>query len=156
MKMTDTVHIAAAPQTVWNSLHDPRVLRAAVPGCQVFEMVSAAEFRAAANVAIGPVRSVFSGTLTLFDLDPPWSYRVKGEGSSAHSGSASGVALIRLTPNAQGTDIHYEVDAAVGGKIAHIGQRFVDQAAKKMAEDFFRRFSALIDEATANGTLQRA
>ncbi len=89
-------------------------------------------------------------------MDPPTSYRVTGEGQSTSAGTASGVAVIRLMANNQGTDIHYEVDAAVGGKIAQIGQRFVDQAAKKMAEDFFLRFSALIDEASARGTLKSA
>lgn len=156
MKMTDTVHIAAPPATVWQCLNDPAILRAAIPGCQIFERVSEAEFRAAANVAIGPVRSVFTGTLHLWEMDPPRSYRVTGEGQSTNAGTATGAAFIRLTANNQGTDIYYEVDAAVGGKIAQISQRFVDQAAKKMAEDFFLRLSTLIDEANAKGTLRTA
>ena len=32
--------------------------------------------------------------------------------------------------------------ASVGGKVAQLGQRLVDGAAKSMAEDFFRRFDA--------------
>ena len=156
MKMTATVHIAAPSETVWRCLNDPAILRAAIPGCQTFEMVSAAEFRAAANVAIGPVRSTFTGTLILSEMDPPRSYRVAGQGQSTNAGTASGVAFIRLTANNQGTDVHYEVDATVGGKLAQIGQRFVDQAAKKMAEDFFLRLSALVDEANAKGTLKTA
>jgi hypothetical protein len=146
MKMSDTVHISAPPETVWRALNDPAVLRAAIPGCQTFDMVGEREFRASANVAIGPVRSTFVGHLRLLELDPPFSYRVEGEGHSSRDGSASGVATIRLTLINQGTDVHYEVDAAVGGKIALIGQRFVDQAAKKMAEGFFLRFTTLINE----------
>ncbi len=146
MKMTDTVHISAPPEAVWQALNDPAILRAAVPGCQSFELIGDHEFQAAANVAIGPVRSVFTGTLRLLDIDPPRSYRVTGEGQSTSAGTAAGSASIRLTPTAQGTDVRYEVDATVGGKIAQIGQRFVDQAAKKMAEDFFIRFSALLEK----------
>lgn len=145
MRMSDTVHVAAAPPAVWKALNDPDILRVAIPGCRAFERLTENEFRGAANVAVGPVRSVFSGTLRLSEIDAPSRYRVTGEGASPHSGSAAGTALITLTPNGQGTDIHYEIDATVGGKIAMIGQRFIDQAAKKMAEDFFLRFCALIE-----------
>lgn len=146
MRMSDTFHIAAPPERVWSALNDPEILRSAIPGCKIFERIGENEFRGAANVAVGPVRSIFSGTLRLSEIDELRSYRVSGEGASPHSGSASGTALICLTANSQGTDIHYEVDATVGGKIALISQRFIDQAAKKMAEDFFLRFSALVED----------
>jgi hypothetical protein len=34
----------------------------------------------------------------------------------------------------------YTVQASVGGKVAQLGQRLIDGAAKSMAEDFFKRF----------------
>ena len=34
----------------------------------------------------------------------------------------------------------------VGGKIAQLGQRLIDGAAKSMAEDFFARFEALMQQ----------
>ena len=34
----------------------------------------------------------------------------------------------------------YQVTASVGGKLAQIGSRLVTGAAKKMANDFFKRF----------------
>jgi len=37
-------------------------------------------------------------------------------------------------------ELHYTVHATVGGKIAQLGQRLIDGAAKTMAEDFFKRF----------------
>jgi hypothetical protein len=35
----------------------------------------------------------------------------------------------------------YKVEASVGGKLAQIGSRLIDGAAKKMADDFFASFS---------------
>lgn len=145
MKMSGTFHLDAPLAVAWRCLNDPPIIRAAIPGCQSFEMIDPTTFRAAANVAVGPVRSVFSGTFSLSDIDPPKSYRVAGEGQST-TGTAAGTAFVRLAPNDQGTDIHYEVEASVGGKIAQISQRFIDQAAKKMAEDFLLRFSALVEK----------
>jgi uncharacterized protein len=144
MKMNATVFIPAPPERVWQALNDPETLKAALPGCQTFERVGEMEFRAAASVAIGPVRSSYRGALTLFDVDPPRSYRVTGSAHGGSDGSAAGSAHIRLIPNGQGTEVHYEVEAVVGGHLALISQRFVDQAAKKMAEDFFARFSGIL------------
>ncbi len=37
-------------------------------------------------------------------------------------------------------ELSYTVHSTVGGKIAQLGQRLIDGAAKSLAEDFFRRF----------------
>ena len=39
------------------------------------------------------------------------------------------------------TRLAYDVKASVGGKLAQIGSRLVDAAAKKVADDFFRNFN---------------
>lgn len=41
-----------------------------------------------------------------------------------------------------GCELDYTVQAQVGGKIAQLGQRLIDGAAKSTADDFFKRFEA--------------
>ena len=53
MKMSDTVHIAAMPETVWRGLNDPDVLKSAIPACKAIEKLSDTEFKATA--ATSPV-----------------------------------------------------------------------------------------------------
>ena len=149
MKLSDTVHIPAPPETVWRGLNDPELLKAAIPGCKSIEKVSDTEFNASAAVTFGPVKATFGGKVKLSDLEPPHGYRISGEGAGGAAGFAKGSAVVRLTPQGNGTDLSYEVEASVGGKIAQIGQRFIDQAAKKMADDFFARFAAAVAPATA-------
>jgi hypothetical protein len=36
--------------------------------------------------------------------------------------------------------LKYTVHSTVGGKLAQLGQRLIDGAAKSLAEDFFKRF----------------
>jgi hypothetical protein len=43
---------------------------------------------------------------------------------------------------AAGCELDYTVQAQVGGKIAQLGQRLIDGAAKSTADDFFKRFEA--------------
>ena len=38
------------------------------------------------------------------------------------------------------------VDAQVGGKIAQVGARLIDATAKTMAEQFFKKFAALVEK----------
>src|SRR5262249_34398959 len=60
------------------------------------------------------------------------------------AGFAKGSAEVRLEPIPVGTRLHYAVTAQVGGKLAQIGQRLIDGAARKMADDFFTRFSQIV------------
>jgi hypothetical protein len=41
--------------------------------------------------------------------------------------------------------LRYTVQSRIGGKLAQLGQRLVDGAAKSLAEDFFKRFEATFD-----------
>ena len=45
-----------------------------------------------------------------------------------------------------GTRLTYEAEANVGGKIAQLGSRIIDSFAKKLADEFFTRFQAAVEE----------
>ena len=46
---------------------------------------------------------------------------------------------------ARALSLAYDVEAAIGGKIAQLGSRLIDGFAKKMAEEFFTRFQAAVE-----------
>ena len=89
---------------------------------------------------MGPVRAKFSGQATLSEIDPPNGYTLTGNGSGGAAGMVKGGAKVRLTADSEGTILHYEAQAQVAGKLAQIGSRLVDMAAKKMADEFFHNF----------------
>jgi carbon monoxide dehydrogenase subunit G len=47
----------------------------------------------------------------------------------------------------EATLLHYNVRANIGGKIAQLGARLIDSAAKRLAAEFFTRLSDVIGEA---------
>jgi hypothetical protein len=79
----------------------------------------------------------------LSELNPPRSYTLTGEGSGGAAGFAKGQAQVALTAEGDQTLLQYSVKASIGGKLAQIGQRLVDGAAKKMADEFFDKFAEL-------------
>ena len=62
---------------------------------------------------------------------------------------AKGNAEVLLSTEGSGTSLSYTAHANVGGKLAQIGQRLIDGAAKQIADDFFGRFAAVLSAAAA-------
>jgi carbon monoxide dehydrogenase subunit G len=149
MDMTGEFRIPAPRQKVWEALNDPEILKQSIPGCEEIEKLSPTELAAKVTAKVGPVKARFGGKVTLSDLDPPNGYKITGEGSGGAAGFAKGGATVRLADDGDGTRLSYVVEAHVGGKLAQIGSRLIDGTARKMAEDFFTRFSAIVGGAPA-------
>ena len=144
MKLVGQVLIPAPQKKVWDALNDKDILAQCIPGCEQIEQISPTELRATVKAKIGPVSASFKGQVTLSEQNPPNSYRISGEGSGGAAGFAKGGASVSLASEGDQTRLSYEVDASIGGKLAQIGQRLVDGAAKKMADEFFTAFAALV------------
>ena len=140
MVMTGEVQLPASREVVWVKLNDADVLKACIPGCEELNKASDTEFQAIAVVKIGPVKARFKGKVNLTDLDPPNGYRISGEGEGGVAGFAKGGATVTLADKDGGTLLTYNVEAQIGGKLAQLGQRLINSAAKKTADYFFIRF----------------
>jgi carbon monoxide dehydrogenase subunit G len=144
MTMTGEVQLSASRETVWAKLNDPATLKACIPGCEELNMLSDHEFEAVAVNKIGPVKAKFKGKVTLSDLDPPNGYRISGQGDGGVAGFAKGGAVVALSDKDGGTLLTYNVEAQIGGKLAQLGQRLINGAAKKMADQFFENFATAV------------
>src|SRR5690606_39162182 len=144
MTMTGEVQLPASRETVWAKLNDPETLKVCIPGCQELNMLSETEFEAVAVNKIGPVKAKFKGRVTLSDLDPPNGYKISGQGDGGVAGFAKGGAAVALTEKARGTRVTYNGEAQIGGKLAQLGQRLVNGAAKKLADQFFENFATAV------------
>ena len=146
MEMQASRTLAVSQQQAWEALNDPEVLKLCIPGCDKVEPTAENQYSVAMALKIGPVSAKFAGKITLSDIVPPESYNIAFEGSGGVAGFGKGNAQVKLVPlpaDAAGQascELHYTVHASVGGKIAQLGQRLIDGAAKSMAEDFFKRF----------------
>jgi uncharacterized protein len=146
MTMTGEQQLAAPREKVWAALNDVAVLKACIPGCETLDKISDTEFQAVATNKIGPVSARFKGKVRLTDLDPPNGYRISGEGDGGIAGFAKGGAMVKLTDKDGGTLLSYNVEAQIGGKLAQLGQRLINGVAKKLADDFFAKFAAAVQQ----------
>ena len=140
MDMQASRQLSVTQQQAWDALNDPEVLKTCIPGCDKVEASGDNQYAIGMALKIGPVSAKFAGKITLSEIVAPSSYTISFEGQGGPAGHGKGNARVLLTPNAAGCELAYTVHAQVGGKVAQLGQRLIDGAAKGMAEDFFKRF----------------
>ena len=153
MDINGEQRIPATQQVVWEALNDTEALKASIPGCETVDKVSDTQFTARLTMSIGPVKAKFTGDVTLSEIDAPNGYTITGKGSGGAAGFGKGSAKVSLIGEGNSTLLRYAANASVGGKLAQIGQRLVDSAAKKMADEFFTNFTAYL---TAKGVASAA
>ena len=149
MDMKGEYRIPAPREKVWEALNDPEILKACIPGCESLEKTSETEMSASVTAKVGPVKAKFKGNVTLENLNPPESYSIVGEGKGGVAGFAKGGADVHLTADGDETILTYEAKAQVGGKLAQLGSRLIDSTARKMAGDFFGKFTEVVGGAQA-------
>lgn len=132
--------LAVTQQQAWEALNDPEILKTCIPGCEKFELTEPNTYAVTTAIKIGPVAARFNGRVTLSDIVPPTSYKIGFDAQGGVAGFGKGEAAVQLAPAGTGCELSYTVHSTVGGKIAQLGQRLIDGAAKSLAEDFFRRF----------------
>lgn len=140
MDMQGSRQLTVTQQQAWDALNDPQVLQRCIPGCDKVEATGEGQYAVGLSLKIGPVSARFSGKITLSDPQPPSGYTLHFDGQGGVAGFGKGSAQVSLTPADGGTTLAYTVHAQVGGKVAQLGQRLIDGAARSLAEDFFKRF----------------
>ena len=128
--------VSVPPETVWRMLLDPKTLEGIIPGAHGVEKVSDTHFRADVTLGVGPVTGRYKADIKLSDLDAPRAVTLTGVVTGA-LGDARGTGRIKLTPIEDGTQVTYDYDAEIGGKVASIGGRLLDGAAKVVIKQFF-------------------
>jgi uncharacterized protein len=143
MELTEQYTLPVSQQRAWEALNDTAVLRAVIPGCEDIVADGENAYTVSMRAAVGPVKAHFKGRMSLTDIDAPHTYTVVFEGQGGAAGFAKGSAHVTLEPvDEASTKLSYSAKAQVGGKLAQIGSRLVDGAARKIASEFFKRFSA--------------
>ncbi|HET9018336.1 MAG TPA: molybdopterin cofactor-binding domain-containing protein, partial [Acetobacteraceae bacterium] len=132
-----TAAVAASRETIWAMLMDPATLAAVVPGAHAIDKVSDIAFRAEVTLGVGPVKGAYRVELALSDLQPPEAVTLTGSADGA-LGFGRGTGRVTLREDTPGhTVIAYRYEAAIGGKVASIGGRLLDGAARVVIGQFF-------------------
>lgn len=137
MQIKDSFVIHAPRETVWNFLFDIPKLSQCVPGIESVEVVDDRTYRGKLVVRVGPIKSEFTGKVTLTEVNGP--DRIAGTVEGDDRSSASSVKATftgTLTPTADGTEAAFQVDANLRGRLAQFGGPVIMATAKKLTAEF--------------------
>lgn len=130
------IEIAAPPEKVFAVLLDPAALAQVIPGCHELVLIGENRYRADVTVGVGLVKARYAAEISLSEIDAPRSLRLAGQGSSS-LGTGAGSGTVRLEATAAGTRLHYDYAAQVGGKVAAVGSRMLEGAARIVLAQLF-------------------
>ena len=147
MKLSTTHHIKAPRAKVYAAITDTAVLQRCIEGCEKLVRINEDYYDAHLQLGLAGIKGNYVGKLQITDKKPPESYALVMEGKGT-PGFVRSTAQIRLVDKDQETELHCEADAQVGGPIAAIGSRLIEAAAKKLTDDFFKRFALTIQAQT--------
>lgn len=132
---------------VWELLHDPDVLAAAMPGARQLVRTADGRYEGVMKVGLGPVTAAeFTLVVTLIDEVPPdrFTMAIDSQGTLGFTRGSARVALAETDGPA--TTMTYTADLQVGGRIASVGQRVVESAAKAMTAKGLEALQRALDD----------
>jgi 2-furoyl-CoA dehydrogenase large subunit len=148
--------VNAPREQVWAMLLDLATLAAVIPGVHGIEETADTAFRAEVTLGIGPVKGSYRVAVDLSDLQPPEAVTLSGsaEGALGFGRGIGHITLRETTPSI--TVVNYRYEAAIGGKIASIGGRLLDGAARIIIGQFFTALAAKVGEERAERVSESA
>ena len=141
MKIEGSHKIDAPRERVFAALVNPQVLQKCIPGCEQMEKTGDNRYKAKLTAGVGPVKGVFTATVSLEDIVAPEHYKLVVEGKG-QPGFVKGTGELNLKDEGGATEIQYTGDVNVGGLIASVGQRMIQSTANLLAGRFFKSLEA--------------
>jgi carbon monoxide dehydrogenase subunit G len=146
MQIKDAFVINAPQDKVWEFLFDIPKLSQCVPGIESVDVVDEKIYRGKLVIKVGPIKSAFSGIVTLTEVDAPNRIAGTVEGddkSSASSVKATFTGTLKTIEG--GTEAAFEVEANLRGRLAQFGGPVINATAKKLTAEFAKNLRAQLE-----------
>lgn len=146
MTLTGLHTVNASAQTIWNMMMDPDTLARITPGITTLERIDEDNFKAIAEVKVGPVGGSFWGNLKIANLDEPHSFTLIVQQNSK-IGNAAAEVVIKLDEKIPGqTDVSFDGDVKLSGMLASMGQRVLTPVANMLSGQFFSALQKEVEQ----------
>jgi uncharacterized protein len=147
MKLSGDIVINAPREKIFEALRDPRFFASCIEGVRDLTEVDDNRYTAVLETKVAYLQFRFKVTVALTRVDAPHELEARIEGTPLGMvGRLTATSLTRLTAEGDATTIHYDIEAALTGKLGAIGQPVVKAKAKEMEKQFVARLRAAFEE----------
>lgn len=140
MEISGEMHLAVSLGLAFSGLLDPGVLSRSIPGLKSFTALGEGRYQLVTELGVAGVGGRYQGTLEVVEAKPPESMRLVLE-LTGGPGSVSATIAVTLAADNAGSELSYQGQSEVGGKLAGIGQRLLDGVARTLERQFMARLS---------------
>ena len=146
MKFLGELLVKAPREQVFNALCDARFFASCIEGVRNLTELSPDRYTAVFETRVAYMKFSFKVTVELTRVDPPNEIEATVEGTPfGMVGRLTATSLTRLIEVGDMTQIIYEVESTLTGKLGSIGQPVLRAKAKEMDREFAARLSAAFE-----------
>ena len=147
MKIEDSFRVARPIEQVWAAITDPARVGPCIPGCRGVEVTGPASYKAAVQVAIGPIKTEFNLVVEVTEERPPGFAATVTRGEEGSRVSVlSAHSTLRLAPAGDSaTNVHYSSEVSVVGRLGRFGLGVMKKKAKAMGDEFAAAFRTRVE-----------
>ena len=125
-------------QKIWDSLLDPEIIGRCIPGCEKVEPVNDTEYDSIIKAKVGFMAVRFKVKTVIEEMVPHKLIRTVGEGKETRNlGQFKQKTSINFKVLSEAeTEISYQSDVSIVGKLATFGDRILKAKAKEVGKEF--------------------
>lgn len=135
-------------EEVWAYLLDVEKIAPCMPGAELTETVDDTTWKGKVNVAFGPVKLSFAGSVTIQERDDT-AHRVvlaaKGMEAKGKGAATAGVTSWLEPADAGATTVKMEADITLTGAAAQLSRGLLPEISKKLTQQFAECLHASMD-----------
>jgi carbon monoxide dehydrogenase subunit G len=149
MKFQGNLSIARPVEKVWEFLWDIEKLTSCIPGCESVKTIKDREkYELTVKDSVGPITVHFELLAEVKKLEPLKRIEIALEGKDFKAGGVRQSMTLVLTAKGSDSEIDFETDVNVFGRLGTLGYPFVKKKAETVINEFSENVKSAIE---ANG-----
>ena len=146
MKFQGNILIARPVETVWQFLWDIEKIAGCIPGCEGVKAIKEREkYELKVKDSVGPIIVHLDLLADVKRVEPLKSIEIAMEGKDFKAGGVRQTMALALTPKGNETEIGFETDVNVFGRLGTLGYPFVKKKAESVIKEFGEKIKGAIE-----------
>ena len=146
MKFQGNLLIARPVEKVWDFLWDIEKLSRCIPGCQGVKTLKEREkYELSVKDSVGPITVQFELLADVKKLEPLKLIEIAMEGKDFKAGGVRQTMALALSPQGNDTQLDFETDVNVFGRLGTLGYPFVKKKAEAVIKEFGDKVKSAIE-----------
>ena len=153
MIIEDAYTIYAPIQECWEFFLDIEQLSTCIPGVERVEQTGENSYEGSLKAKVGPISATFAGDAEITEQTPPTflkaAIKAKDKRTASMIKGSFDMTLSETSPTQ--TDVTYQVDVAIRGKLGQFGQTVIRDTAKSLTKIFVANVRAKLEQPEQEG-----